>query len=168
MKIDHNTLTEDQLEEFVEFIDWSLVSSSLLTEEVKRKFKDITELQVRLWFEELLNSMEIKMDRKKFPYSIFFFKEGEWYMELDTKNGNLWGSNERIWSTLRRKTGASIEKMLTLIVEEMKRYFNGIEVKPAFRFDIGDDEMLEDHFRNISPCMDKPIALEEYFWKNGN
>lgn len=61
MKIDYNTLTEDQLEEWVEFVEWSMVPFHLITPRVIRNFSPVfKELRARIWFEEFVNKCERK------------------------------------------------------------------------------------------------------------
>ncbi len=99
MNIDYNTLTIEQIEEKVEFIDWSLMPSHLITEDVKKSFGSMPQLNARLWFEDLLSKMVIKEDPKEFPNIVFFFIEDKYYMD-SYKSRDLWCSYDRIWSVL--------------------------------------------------------------------
>lgn len=136
MKIDftnpkeYNTLAEDQLEEFVEFVDWSMVPYRLLTEDIRKKFKDIQKLQARIWFEELLNSLEIKIDEEKYPGHIFFFMQDEWHMDLNEETENLWCSDGKIWSVFESKIGRNYNKIQLFIKNIIESCFTNIKATP--------------------------------------
>lgn len=152
MNIDYNTLSEDQLEEFVEFIDWSLVPSHLLTEDIKKRFSFIFKgLQVRLWLEELLFSFEAKIDEEKYPGTIFFFKKDKWYMDLDLdlmnrKKGKIWCSRERIWTTLGEKISCDPNERKRFIKNIMASFFKSIEIISVDYFIIN-RTLVEEHFK---------------------
>jgi len=55
MKIDYTTLTVEKLEEYVEFVDWSLVPRKLITKDIQEKFSDLKELQARIILKELVD-----------------------------------------------------------------------------------------------------------------
>ncbi len=52
--IEYNSLTEEQIEELVEDIDWIQVPRYLITENIKKKFKDVKPLKVRIFLEDLV------------------------------------------------------------------------------------------------------------------
>ena len=52
----------------------------------------------KVWFKDLLNQMEMKEDRKKYPDSIYFFIDNKVVMEQDEKNERLWVDYKKIWS----------------------------------------------------------------------
>lgn len=148
MKIDYKNFTEEQLEEWVEFIDWSLVPSHLLNEEVRTQFKDIKGLQVRIWFEDLLASLEIKVDKEKYPDSIFFFLEDKWYMELDQRIGDLWCSYELMWSFIEKKIKYPTWEVQRFIKNIVDNYFKNLKVNPLIPRHIYIIE-IEKHFKNL-------------------
>ncbi len=63
MEIDYNTLTAEQLEEYAEFVDWSLVPSHLITEEVKKSFGMLKSLKMRLWFDDLFVDIDEELEK---------------------------------------------------------------------------------------------------------
>lgn len=52
--IDYMNLTEEQIEEMVEEIDWTRVPIELITENIKEKFKDVKLLRFRVFLEDLM------------------------------------------------------------------------------------------------------------------
>ncbi len=123
MIIDYNTLTAEELEKYVEFIDWSMVPPYLITKEIRTKFNSIPQLQARLHLEDLFSKMENKQDQEKYPDCIFFFIEEDCYMELTLKNGNLWCSFEKIWFDIKEKTGYDFEGIELFIKNIFHFYF---------------------------------------------
>lgn len=167
--IDHNSLTEDQLEEWVEFIDWSLVPSSLLTENIKKKFHSFPGLQLRIWFEDLFGSLEIKIDREEYPNRVFFFKGEEIYMELDEKDGNLSCSYKNIWSFFYDKIGRNHNETQRYIKNVVEMHFKNREVTPLKRLH-WDSWEVKMHFKNMEVTPLYPLGglmfLVEKHFKN--
>ncbi len=134
MEIDYDTLTAEQIEEHVEFIDWSLIPSKLITVEIKEKFKSIPQLKARVWFENLLSQMVIRVDPDAFPDRIFYFIGEEYQMEFYFKNKELYCSYERICAVFINdlKIKATVEEIKLFIKNVVELYFPDMEVTPCF------------------------------------
>ncbi len=155
--IDYNTLTTEQLEEYAEFVDWSLVPSELITEKIKKSFEPMSKLKTRLWFEDLLKQMVIKEDKKKYPQSIFFFIDEFLYMEIEFKNRNIWCSDDRIWLSFENKTEYKYKEIQIFIKNLIKIHLKNINLhtnlgvedfKNFSVFHITWDSVTEKHFQN--------------------
>ncbi len=150
MEINYNTLTSDQLEEYAEFVDWSLVPSKLLTEEMKKTFGSIPILNARLWIDDLLSKMVIKKDQEKLPNIVFFFIGEEWYMELELNNGGLWCNENKMWLIIKKKTRFNYTEIKTFIRNVMKQH---LDVNTVIPFNVRSlNEMNDDikqYFKNI-------------------
>ncbi len=145
--VDYNTLTAEQIEEYVEFIDWSFVPFHLLTDNVKKLFGSIPRLVARIWLEDLLSQMVVKEDQEKFPDRIFFFIGDECLMNLELKNWSLWCSHDAIWSILEKKIGTEYSKVQSFIKNVMEQHFKNEEVTPGFMAPIVQKSM-EQHFKD--------------------
>ncbi len=77
--------TAEQIEEYIEFIDWSLMPINRIPKETKEKFSDVKQLQLIIWMQEIFDTYEIKENKITFPDSLFFFKDRICYIELDKK-----------------------------------------------------------------------------------
>ncbi len=130
MKIDYDNLTFKELEEYVEFIDWSRVPYRLIIEDVKKSFGFLPQLGARIWFEDLLLKMEIKEDLRIYSNSIFFFIENDLYMSFDLETDTLWCHNERIWSILNKKFNFTDSDIISFIENLSEIYFKNIETTP--------------------------------------
>ncbi len=129
MEIDYNTLSVEELEEHVEFIDWSMIPSRLLTDEVRKTFRTLPQFKVRIWIEDLLVQMVIKEDQEKFPDKLFFFIEDRCFFELNFTNGQLWCSVERIWSILEKDHKFNFFEILSFLKNVMDQYLKDLEVQ---------------------------------------
>ncbi len=131
MNINYNTLTAEQLEEHVEFIDWSLVPPRLITDEIKKSFSMFKGLQARLWFEYLLFKMEKKEDKEKFPNETFFLIDDMWYMHIDLKTNNLSCSSGRVWIIFERFFDLQYFEIRSFIKNQMEMHLNIIGLTPG-------------------------------------
>ncbi len=148
MEINYNTLTAEQLEEYAEFVDWSMVPSHLLTDDVRKSFGFLPALNSRLWFEDLLPQMVIKEDQKRYPYRYFFFIDDKYYMDLNFRNGSLWCSNQNIWLIfLKKKNNYSLEEIQLFIRNIMEQHYD-ITINP-FSTDHKTRYSVEAHFKNM-------------------
>ncbi len=128
MEIDYNTLTREQLEEYVEFIDWSLVSSNLLTEEVKVKFTSIPQLQARIWIEELLLKMVMKKDKDDQDDIFFYLKEIK-YIHINFSMDYLWCKADEIWYVLKTKLNCDYIVASAFISNVLEQYIKNKETQ---------------------------------------
>ncbi len=145
--IKYESLTEESVAEFVEFIDWSLVSSHLLTEDIKKAFSFLPGLKARLWFEDLLSQMVIKEDQDEYPNKLLFFIEGKFYMEFDLKNKILWSYNQRIWLIFEKKYNFNYRDTRLFITNIAEMYFK-MKIKSE-RYLVHTTDIIEQHFKNI-------------------
>ncbi len=133
MKINYNTLTAEELEEQIEFIDWSMIPSKLLTEDIKKNFKDISGLEIRIWFEDLLSRMILKEDKNKYPDYICFFIGNKWYMTFNKDKSiylNLWYSSNHITSVFEKKYSTNYYEINTFIKNIVENYFKINNITP--------------------------------------
>ncbi len=150
MTIDYDTLTAEDLEEYVEFIDWTLVSPKLITDEVKKSFGSMPQLNFRIWFEDFMINMDIKEDQGSFSNEYFFFSKDIFCMELDLEDRFLWITN-RMWVIIRNKFNKyyyqeiekNIKNLLTI-------HFKNIEVKSS-GLDASYKSQIENVFKNVPP-----------------
>lgn len=153
----YNTLTEDQLEEWVEFIDWSMAPYRLLVDDIRKKFKDIPKLQVRLWFEETLRSLRVKVHKGKYSNTIVFSKGLSSLMDLDLDSGVLWCSYRKIWEPLENKKGRNYGETQSFIKNILEMYLYELETISGYKV----ESLLYDANRNTKLEI-KPHSTEAY------
>lgn len=130
MGIEYDKLTADQLEEWAELIDWSMVPSHLLTPRMAKNFSPVfNDLKARIWLEELLNSLELKIYELKYPHLLSFSKEGNLYMELDITTGELWCSSTRMWSVFEEKFYYEYDEIQKFIKNVVESRFKNMKIK---------------------------------------
>lgn len=115
-------INASQLEEFIEFIDWTIVPKHLLTEKLVNKFHCIKDIEARIWFEQLLNSMH-KRASIEFPDKLFFFNGEKYCMEINISKNNLIYSESEVYLKFK-DFGFSQYKAAKFIQSMVKRYFN--------------------------------------------
>lgn len=116
-------MNEAQLEEYIEFVDWTIVPKDLLTEKLVNKFPSIIDLRARIWFEQLLNSMTERTSRE-YPDKFFFFKEGKYCMDLNVSKNTLIYSDSEVYLNFLNKFGFNEYKASIFVKAIAKRYFN--------------------------------------------
>ncbi len=156
MTIDYNTLTSEQLEEHVELIDWSLVPSKMITEEIKKSFGSMPQLRVRLWLDDLLSKMVMKVDQERYPHHTFLFIGERIYIDLFLGQGRSWCSYEEIWFPIRKTLKfeyAEIEFFIKNVVEiHLKKTYQKMNPFSQIEFAVGNEssyfKTVERYFRN--------------------
>ncbi len=148
MNINYDTLTLEELEEHVESIDWFHVPSHLITEEIKKKFISIKQLNAIIWLNDLFSKMVIKEDQKEFPDELFFFIGDKWYMNLELKTGNLWCSKNNFWFVFGGKFHYNYTETSKFLKNIMELHLENILVAPAAELSIH-NQTIEKHFEDL-------------------
>ncbi len=158
--VDYKTLNVEELEEYAEFVDWSLVPLHLLTEDIKVKFGTIPKLAARIWFEDLLSQMVIKEDKTEFPDRIFFFIKNKCPMNLGLTNWSVWCSHEDIWSIFENKFRYNYNETQLFIKNVLEQYFKDKGIMRWYEnaYHLKDKEITP--FENTSP---NQSAIDNHF-----
>ncbi len=119
MTIDYDTLTTETIDEYAEFINWSLVPSHLITDEVKKNFEFFPTLRARVWFDDILHKMVIKKDQKRYPNKIFFFVDDEYFMDFDFECNTIWCSYQNFWSIFNAKSNIKDDSEISNIIKNL-------------------------------------------------
>lgn len=127
---EYKNLTEDQIEEWLEIIDWSIIPSYLITESLKKKFQSFPDLQLRIWFEEILDSIEIH-NEASFSDPVSLKKDGNLYMEFDKNKENLWCSYDYVWVNFNKVFGDNIFKFARFIKNILKQHPKTKKIFPS-------------------------------------
>jgi hypothetical protein len=76
------------------------------------------------FFLNLIKNHEIKVDKKKYPNSIFYMKNGKFLFEYDKEIKDLFCSNERIWAVLENKFKLNHKQTQEFIKDLVETYLN--------------------------------------------
>ncbi len=157
----YENLTTEKLEEYAEFVDWTLVPIHLITEDLRHKFYCFPLFGTIIWFRELINSFDIRT-LKSFTNRKFYFIKGKYaYMEYDTETCKLWCSDYHIWSVFTGNYKVSHEEIEEIIKKIVDRHLkivgnsdktfndNGLNIKENFLKNI-----------NVLPAQDPFDGLE--------
>src|SRR5258706_5085543 len=83
------------------------------------KLNDIDKI---MFFDEILLNLQVKVDNEKYPDSIFLFNDDICYVELSTKNYNLYCSYKYIWSIFEREFLMEYKDIQSFINGKMELY----------------------------------------------
>jgi len=79
-------------------------------------------------FEEIINGLVIKIDKGKYPNSIFFFKNDKCLFELE--NSTLWCSFSNVWSIFSEENNMNYDATQEFIKIQMEKHFKMKDVTP--------------------------------------
>ena len=85
----------------------------------------------RFW--GLINETVLKIDKVKYPNSIFGFKGEEWWWEYDSKSGYLWLRWYFIWSIFESEYSLDYNDIQSFIKEQVETHFNCKCVTPMLK-----------------------------------
>ena len=82
-------------------------------------------------FFDLCQGLILKIDKKKYPNSIFFFNsKDEFFFEYDSKSKYLWCSHSRIWSVFDSEYGLNYQQIQAFIKGAVEEHFKCKEITP--------------------------------------
>lgn len=82
-------------------------------------------------FKEFLQGLEIKINLKEYPDSIFFFKGDDYYFEYDWKNKRFWVSYDRVWKVFQEEYNMKYYEIQSLIKTQMEQDFKLEGITPS-------------------------------------
>ena len=80
---------------------------------------------------EILNGCEIKIDKEKYPDSVFFFKSGECYFEIEKQY--LWCSYMDVWSVFEKEFSLNYNQIQALIKDAVEEHFKCKGLTPYYK-----------------------------------
>lgn len=101
----------------------AIKEKSILLEKLKavQEIIDKPEITKEQRFLELLNGCEIKIDKEKYPNSIFLFKNGEYYFEIE--NDRLWCRHKYVWSVFENEFSMQYNEIQVFIKGMVEEHF---------------------------------------------
>ena len=119
----------------------------------------------RFW--ELVSGTEIKFDFKKYPCTLFGFRDGEYVWEFDFRNNYLWLRYSTVWSVLGNEYGLNYDDVESLVKNEVEERFKCRGVTPFEYFTPSGSE-VESHFKCRGVTVSLPrfpdeLLVEEHF-----
>ena len=119
----------------------------------------------------IFEGTHIKLDLKRYPNQVFFFKEDVFWMEYNWKNGYLGCKWKDFWETLKKENKWDYDEGQTFIKKQVEEHFKLKGVTPI----IGGGLMrwkVEEHFKlkGVTPYFSQSsegAAVEEHFKLKG-
>ena len=95
-------------------------------------------------FLELINGCEIKIDKAKYPNSVFFFKGDKYFFEIEKQY--LWCSYVNVWSVFESEFKLGYDEIKSLIKSMVEEHFKMKGVTPI-SLAIKQLMKVEEHFK---------------------
>jgi hypothetical protein len=101
----------------------AIKEKSILLEKLKavQEIIDNPEITAKQRFLELLNGCEIKIDKEKHPNSLFFFKNGENYFEIEKEY--FWCRYKYVWAIFESEFSMNYLQIQAVIKEAVEEHF---------------------------------------------
>ena len=97
--------------------------------ELKAQIAELEKITPEERFLELIDGMTVKIDKDKYPDSIFFFKGDKCYLELE--NSRLWVRYAEIWQVFEVEFGMSYDEVQSFIKSQVEQHFKMRGVTPG-------------------------------------
>ena len=98
---------------------------------------------------DIFEGTHIKLDLKRYPRTVFFFKEDKFWMGHNWKNKILWCRWDGFWDILQKENNGDILETQSLIKDQVEKHFK-----------IKDVSIFSKHSKNHSEI---ERYLNEYF-----
>ena len=90
----------------------------------------------------IFEGLHIKLDLKRYPNKVFFFKGDKYWMEYDWKSKDLWCRYEEFWEVLEEENRWGRNEIQAFIKEQVEQHFNLKEITPIGNI----NATMEQHF----------------------
>ena len=129
--------------------------------ELKAQIAELEKITPEARFLELIDGMTVKIDKDKYPNSIFFFKGDKCYFELG--NSRLWVRYVEMWEVFEVEFGMKYDEIQSFIKDQMEKHFRMRGVTPYDDLDDNDPE-VEQHFEMMGVTPRNAPALLQQRW----
>ena len=94
----------------------------------------------------IFEGTHIKLDLKRYPNQVFFFKEDVFWMEYNWKNGYLGCKWKDFWETLKKENKWDYDEGQTFIKKQVEEHFKLKGVTPCSLLVVV-HQQVEEHFK---------------------
>lgn len=130
--------TAEQIEEYIEFIDWSLMPINRIPKETKEKFSWLNSLGMIIWLQDILSSCDVLENKTEFPNRVFFFRNDKLYAEF-TKiegKGKVCFDYDETFEVIAGRFGLEINSDTLTLMRNVLKYqlgFNILDIEVLLR-----------------------------------
>jgi len=120
--------------------------------ELKAQISELEKITPEERFLDLIDGMTVKIDKDKYPDSIFFFKGDKCYLELE--KSRLWVTYDEVWQVFEVEYGMAYGEIQAFIRDQVEQHFKMREVTPSLA-DCLLYQVVEQHFkmREVTPTV---------------
>lgn len=124
----------------------AIKEKQVLLEKLKmvQEIIDKPEITPRQRFLEILNSCEIKIDKEKYPNSVFLFKNGECYFEIEKQY--LWCRYKHVWQIFENEFSTNYVDIQQFIKGQVEEHFKCMGLTPVPCY-LSKQNKVEEHFK---------------------
>jgi hypothetical protein len=129
--------------------------------ELRKILEDSVKVSKEERFEQLISGWEYKVDLRKYPNTIFFFKGGKCLGEYDFKCGFVWIAFENIWSVFYNEYAMNWDEIQLFITNQVEEHLNLKGVTPG-NWDRLKNSTVEEHFnlKGVTLFEDSGVLVE--------
>ena len=108
----------------------AIKEKQVLLEKLKmvQEIIDKPEITPRQRFLEILNGCEVKIDKEKYPDSVFLFKNGKCYFEIE--NLTLWCKYKHVWQIFENEFSMNYVDIQQFIKGQVEEHFKCMGLTP--------------------------------------
>ncbi len=128
MGIDYDNITDDQIEELAEFIDWSMISPELVSDGIRKRFSCFPEARLNFWFDKLFSNTISALNPLDYPKSIYFIRNESVFLEIDIEKLDVWHSNDRVCDLVSSTYMKSNDKMVVFLKNIVNKHFEKLKI----------------------------------------
>ena len=124
----------------------AIKEKQVLLEKLKtvQEIIDKPEITPKQRFLEILNGCEIKIDKEKYPNSVFLFKNGECYFEIE--NPIIWCRYKHVWQIFENEFSMNYVDIQQFIKGQVEEHFKCKGLTPKYN-DTWLQTEVEEHFK---------------------
>jgi hypothetical protein len=141
-------MTKEQILKQADVVAEQIARLTEQERELRKKAAEMTSPN-KVW-DEIINGLTIKIDREKYPNSIFFFKEDKLFFEL--QNSTLWCRYSTVWMKISEVISGDYGAIQAFIEKQVEEHFKMRGVTPMIHL-LFSAFLVEEHFkmRGVTP-----------------
>ncbi len=154
--------TAEQIEEHIEFIDWSLMPLNLITNETKSRFSGIKMLNMITWLQGILSSCEVFEHKMPYINSTLLCRDEKCYVEIsrsvDVGGIEIAGlskvkialANKEIFNEIKETFGIGLDLNTLGVVRNVIKWQFGLEEFIINVLDAERQKGIQRYFYNVT------------------
>jgi hypothetical protein len=119
-------MTKEQLLQQADKVAEQIAQLTEKERELRKKAAEVLDPE-KVW-DGIINGLTVKIDREKYPNSVFFFKGNKVFFELE--KSTLWCRHNEVWLIISQAIAGDYYATKAFITNKVEEYFNLKGVTP--------------------------------------